>query len=140
MKGASLGISTESSGKSSSKTTDADNVNKFQQMELEYQGGGYEVIANENPNLPNKKKKPERDVSIPEALYDSVLATMTKAMHQQIDLFRRKIYCLAVILFMVFLIAAASLLLAVFLTTGKFLNSNQPTALPGMVPFSFRTQ
>ena len=140
MKGAGLGISTGSSRKSNCKTTEADleNVNKFRQMELEYQGGNYEVIANENPNLPNEKKKPE-EVTIPEALCDSVLATMTQPMLQQMDLFRRRMYCLAVILFIVFLIAAASLLLAVFLTTGKFLTSNRRTSSSGMVPFSFTT-
>ncbi|KAL9953441.1 hypothetical protein ACROYT_G040862 [Oculina patagonica] len=125
----SADIEMQSTGKGTSETTEAEKTGAFPEAEVGYEGGVYEVIANDNKNLPKDEKKSER-ASLPETVYDS-LATMTQAMHQQMDLFRRMMYLMTVLLFMVFLTAAASLVLAVLIATGKALSSNQPTSSTG---------
>ena len=128
------GMAMQSSGKGSSEKSDAEK-GAFREAEVDHEGGVQDVIANEERNLPNGKKKSE-PASVQEAVYDSV-ATITQAMHQQMALFRRMMYLMSVLLLIGFLTAAASVVLAA-LTSGKIFSWNQPTSSPGTVSFALK--
>lgn len=129
-------VEMQSSGNASGETKDAEKTAEFRPEETGCDAGVDEIIAIENKYLPNREKKPE--VYRAEAVYDSV-ATMTKAMHQQMDLFRRLMYLMTVLLLIVFLIAVSTPVLAVLMTTGKTFNSDQPTSPPGTFPYTFKS-
>ena len=91
-----------------------------------------EIIRNKNKDLLNGEEDPEVPVS--EVVNDSQAATI-KGMQQQMDLFRRFMYLMAVVLLVVFLITVASLIKAVATMTGirKTLSSNQAISSQGKV-------
>ncbi|KAJ7370661.1 hypothetical protein OS493_030775 [Desmophyllum pertusum] len=102
---------------------------EIRQIDMSYDGGVYEVIANNSKALPQDRKLPARR-DPREAVYDT-LDTITQATQQQMDLFRRMMYLMTVLLLIVFLTAAASLALTVMmLISGNTLSLHQPTSSP----------
>ena len=109
--------------------TDVEKIVEIRQFDMSYDGGVYEVIANSNA-LP-QDEKPLSGSDRPDALYDA-LNSITQATQQQMDLNRRMMYFITVLLFIVFLTAATSLALTVqMLMSENSSISNQPTSSPG---------
>lgn len=108
---------------------DAEKMVEIRQIDMSYDGGVYEVIANNSKALPQDRKL--RAGGDPrEAVYDT-LDTIPQATQQQMDLFRRMMYLMTVLLLIVFLTAAASLALTVMmLISGNTLSLHQPTSSP----------
>ncbi|KAL9953439.1 hypothetical protein ACROYT_G040860, partial [Oculina patagonica] len=109
--------------------TDVEKIVEIRQFNMGYDGGVYEVIANNGKNLPQDKKSPpgsdRRD-----ALYD-VFNAITQATQQQMDLHRRMMYFMSVFLLIVFLTAVTSLALTFMMVkSGNALNLNKPTSSP----------
>ena len=99
----------------------------FRPVEMDYDKGAGKIIANENKDLPNGEEHPEGTCPAPEVVYNS------PEVQQQIDLLRRLMCPMAVLLLVVFLTAVASLVLAVATTIAKTLNSNQASSSQGRV-------
>ena len=109
---------------------DIEKIVEIHQFDMNYDGRVYEVIANNGKDLPQGKKLPSRG-DHPEAMYEA-LNTITQATQQQMDLFRRMMYLMTVLMLIVFLTAATSLALTIMMVmSGNTLNSNQPTSPPG---------
>ena len=98
-------------------------------VEKDYQGGAYEVIA----NTKNALQKEETNLAGrgPEA--DGSLAAIILATQRQMILFHRKLFLMALLLVVFFLVAVASLVLALTLMiSGQSFSSIQPTSSPGL--------
>ena len=115
------------SGNANDKTKDAEKTAGFRPVEMDYDKGAGKIIANENKDLPNGEEHPEEACPAPEVVYNSL------EMQQQIDLLRRLMCPMAVLLLVVFLTAVASLVLAAATTIAKTLNSNQASSSQGRV-------
>ena len=114
-------------GNASDKTNVAEKTAGFRPVEMDYDKGVGKIIANENKDLPNGEEVPEGACPVPEVVYNSL------EMQQQIGLLRRLMCAMAVLLLVVFLTAAAGLVLAVATTIAKTLSSSQPNSSQGMV-------
>ena len=114
------------------KTKDAEKTAGFRPVEMDYDKGTGKIIANENKDFPNGEGHPEITCPVPEVVYNYL------EMQQQIDLLRRLMCPMAVLLLVVFLTAVVSLVLAVATTIAKTLNSTQANSLQGMVAFLTR--
>ena len=105
--------------------TDRENIVDIPQFDKSYDGGVYEVIANNGKGVLQGGKKPS------DAMYES-LNIMAQATKQQIDLFRRMMYLITLLLVIVFLTAAASLAFTVMIMMSeKSLSLHQPAPSPG---------
>ena len=114
------GIEMQSSGNGST-------TNSQKPVEFRYEGRVYkESIRDENQNMAKVGKKRKR-VTIPDAVYESA-TTMTRAIKQQTRFFRCLMCPLTLFLLMIFLIAAAGLVLVVLMASGKSWILNLPTA------------
>lgn len=109
---------------------DMEKIVEIHQLDMNYDGGVYEVIANHGKELPQGRKLPSRG-GHPDAMYEA-LNTITQATQQQMDLFRRMMYLMTVLMFIVFLTAATSLTLTIMMVmSGNTSNLNKPTSPPG---------
>ena len=112
------------SGNANDKTKDTEETAGFHPVEMDYDKGVGKIIANANKDLPNGEGRPEGACPVPKVLYNSL------EMQQQIG----RLMCpMAVLLLVVFLTAAAGLVLAVAPTIAKTLSSNQANSSQGMV-------
>ena len=103
----------------------------IRQLDLNYDGGVYEVIAHTDSKALPQDRQPGFEDDHRDALYDT-LNTITQATQQQMDLVRRMMYFMMVLLLIVFLTATSSLILTVMmLMSENTLSSNQPTLSPG---------
>jgi len=123
LKGASLEM--QCPGNANGKTKDAEKTAEFRPEEMDYDKGVGKIIANHNKDLPNGEENPEGACPVPEVVYDSL------EMQQQIDVLRRLMCLMAVLLLVVFLTAGASLVLEVTATTGKTLSPNLANSSQG---------
>jgi len=130
LKGASLEM--QCPGNANGKTKDAEKTAEFRPEEMDYDKGVGKIIANHNKDLPNGEENPEGACPVPEVVYDSL------EMQQQIDVLRRLMCLMAVLLLVVFLTAGASLVLEVTATTGKTLSPNLANSSQGMVVYLTR--
>lgn len=115
------------SGNANDKTKDAEETTRFHPVEMDYDKGAGKIIANGKEDLPKGEEVPKGTCPIPEVVYNSL------EMQQQIGLLRRLMCAMAVLLLVVFLTAAASLVLAVATTIAKTLSSNHANSSQGMV-------
>lgn len=115
------------SGNANDKTKDAEKTTRFHPVEMDYDKGAGKIIANGKEDLPKGEEVPKGACPIPEVVYNSL------EMQQQIGLLRRLMCAMAVLLLVVFLTAAASLVLAVATTIAKTLSSNHANSSQGMV-------
>ena len=105
---------------------------EIRQIDMSYDGGVYEVIANKDSKALPQDRQPGFKNDHGEALYDT-LNTITQATQHQMDLVRRMMYFMTVLLLIVFLTAISCLILTVMmLMSDNTLSSNQPTLSPGM--------
>ena len=106
---------------------------EIRHLDINYDGGVYDVIANDSKSAPQCAKLGPRGEHR-EAVFDS-LNIMTQANQQQMDLFRRMMYLMTLLLVIVFLTAAASLALTIMMMmSGKTSTLNEPTPAPGRLP------
>ena len=121
-------VQMQSSGKAISKTTDGEKSAEFRPDEMDYDKGVGKIIANQNKDLLSGEEDPKRACPVSDVVYDSL------GMQHQMNLLRRWMCLMAALLLVVFLTAAASLVLSyVTATTGKTLSSDQANSSKGMV-------
>ena len=121
----------------SGEQTHREKIVEIRHCDMNHDGGVYEVIANNSKGAPQDGKERQRTGGESgDVVFDS-LNIMTQATQQQMDLFRRMMYLITMLLVIVFLIAAASLALTVMIMmSGNTLRWNQPTSSPGRFPCS----
>jgi len=103
---------------------------EIRQFDMSYDGGVYEVISNSDAKTLPQDREPRFGNNHRDAMYDT-LNTITQATQQQMDLFRRMMYLMTVLLLIVFLTATSGLILTVMmLMSDNTLSSNQPTSSP----------
>ena len=116
------------SGNANDKMKDVAETAAFRPVEMNYDKGFGKIIANENiKDLSNGEDKAEEACPASEVVYNSM------EMQEQIHLLRRLMCPMAVLLLIVFLIAAAGLVLAVATTIAETPSSNQANSSQGMV-------
>lgn len=96
-------------------------------LDMNYDGGVYEVIANDKDKQWEAQKPSAGDHR--DTVYDS-LNVISQTSQLQIDLFRRMMYLMTLLLVIVFLTTAASLALTAIITMSEKTFS-QPTPAPG---------
>lgn len=107
---------------------------EIRHLDINYDGGVYDVIGNDRKNAPQHAKQGSWGEHHDAAVYDS-LNIMTHATQQQMDLFRRMMYLMTLLLVIVFLTAAASLALTVMVMMSRKTSTlNEPTPSPGRLP------
>lgn len=108
---------------------DIEKIVEIRQLDLSYDGGVYEVIANNSHGTPDNRKQRSREYHR-DALYDS-LSIITQTTRQQMDLYRRMMCLITVLLLIILLTASAGLTLTVMmLVSGNALSLNQPATSP----------